>query len=57
MSYPAEIAESRQGELLYLASRLASAIFAFHRDPERFEPERNLWWHIHLNNALVSFPN
>lgn len=53
MSSPLEIAENRQAELLYLSSRLASAIFAFHRDPERFEAERNLWWHGNLNSDLV----
>lgn len=53
MASPHEIAENRQGELLYLSSRLMSAIFAFHRDAERSQPDRNLWWHVHLNTALV----
>lgn len=53
MSSPHEIAENRQAELLYLSSRLASAISAFHRDAERFEVERNLWWHGNLNSDLV----
>lgn len=52
---PLEIAENRQGELLYLSSRLCAAVFAFHQDPERFVPDKNLWWHVHLNAALVCY--
>lgn len=45
--------EARQGELLYLCSRLAAAIIAFHDDPIRSRAGRNNWWHRNLNIALV----
>lgn len=54
MTTAQELSDIRQGELLYLCSRLVAAIFAFHEDALRTEHERNMWWHINLNTSLVS---
>lgn len=51
-----ETGDARQGELYYLCSRLAAAIFAFHEDPVRSTARRNAWWHTNLNITLVSRP-